>query len=418
MTLTTDETVPATAGEVCERLAAVRGELAALARASFASFTEPDAGVVVAGVEQVTRGVEALQNECAGGIDTGQAWARGGYHSFAMWWSLRTHRRRSTSHAVRMLARDLRQRLPVTSQALSEGRLGAEHARVLARFTKTEAQQAKLADAVMGEDFLVAQASKLGVEDFTTAVKIWATRTDPEAADRNWRDQHAGRELFVSEVLDGTDVRGWLGTEEGAVVAEALNAVIGTPSAGDERTPAQRRADALVHLCRTFLDAGTLQPGARIRPHLAITIDYTTLERLLGATGSACTPRDAFGLPTSPTEPGNNTNTGLGGHGNDANTNTGGTAGGSGANASTSGTAGGSGGGIPGGTGVIPGGLDYSLLAGVAPATFADGTPIPHGQLAKLLCDGEFHRVVFGPGARFWTPGAPSACSRQLRRGR
>src|SRR5690625_6906326 len=46
---------------------------------------------------------------------------------------------------------------------------------------------------------------------------------------------------------------------------------------------------------------------------------------------------------------------------------------------------------------VIPAGIDHDQLGGLAPATFADGTPIPHGQLAKLLCDGEFHRVVFGP---------------------
>src|SRR5690625_7431024 len=46
---------------------------------------------------------------------------------------------------------------------------------------------------------------------------------------------------------------------------------------------------------------------------------------------------------------------------------------------------------------VIPAGIDHDQLGGLAPATFADGTPIPYGQLAKLLCDGEFHRVVFGP---------------------
>ncbi|WP_147918250.1 HNH endonuclease signature motif containing protein [Ruania zhangjianzhongii] len=355
MTLTTDTQIPVTAGQVCERLAGVREELSVLARASFGSFTEADAGVVVAGVEQVTRAVEALQTQCAGGIDSGQAWSRGGYQSFAAWWSLHTHRRRSTSHATRMLARDLRERLPLTAQALTEGQLGLEHARVLARFTKSEGQRAQLEDEAMGEGFLVAAAGRMNAEDFTGVVKTWALRTDPGAGDRNWREQGATRELFVSQVLDGTDIRGWLGTEEGAVINTALDAVIGTPAAGDERTPAQRRADALVHLCRTFLDAGTLQPGARIRPHLAITIDYTTLERLLGATGPTCTPRDAFGQPTL----------------SDANA---------------------SGGGV-----VIPAGLDYDLLRGTAPATFADGTPIPHGQLTKLVCDGEFHRVIFGP---------------------
>lgn len=362
MTLITDTRVPLAAGEMCERLRAVRTELATLAQTAFASFTEPEAGSVVAEVEQVTRGVEALQTQCAGGIDAGQAWAASGYQSFAKWWSLHTHRRRSTSHAARMLARDLRERLPLTARALTQGQLGAEHARVLARFTKSEAQQLQLREESMGEGFLVAQAARMGVEDFTAAVREWATRSDPDAADRNWRDEYASRELFIAPVLDGTDVRGWLGTEEGAVLAEALNAIIGTPSAEDERTPAQRRADALVHLCRVFLDSGTLQPGARIRPHLAITIDYTTLERLINAGNPACLVRDAFGLPTSAVEASN-----------------GGTTPWSGPESA------------------IPAGLDYALLTDVAPGTFADGTPIPHGHLSKLLCDGEFHRVVFGP---------------------
>lgn len=383
MSLIIDETVPTSAGELCERLAGVRAELATLAQASFASFTEPDAGMVVAGVEQVTRGVEALAHECAGGIDTGQAWVRGGHHSFATWWSLHTHRRKATAHRTRMLARDLRQRLPLTARALTEGQLGVEHAQVLARFTKSEAQQAQLLDEGMGEGFLVAQAQKMTVEEFSGVVQRWALRTDPAAADRNWREQNATRELFVSQVLDGTDIRGWLGTEEGAVINEVLDAVIGTPVAGDERTPAQRRADALVHLCRTFLDAGTLQPGARIRPHLAITIDYTTLERLLTATGTGCTTRNAFGLPVPTTGMGAGPHASSGGTRSQHHTGAGG-----------AGNAGGEDG-CPGV--VIPGGIDYGVLAGVAPATFADGTAIPHGQLAKLLCDGEFHRVVFGP---------------------
>ncbi|WP_022916268.1 HNH endonuclease signature motif containing protein [Ruania albidiflava] len=46
---------------------------------------------------------------------------------------------------------------------------------------------------------------------------------------------------------------------------------------------------------------------------------------------------------------------------------------------------------------VIPTTLDLDQLRGVVPGTFSDGTPVPHGQLVKLLCDGELHRVVFGP---------------------
>ncbi|WP_147915755.1 HNH endonuclease [Ruania zhangjianzhongii] len=360
MTLITEPTVPVAADELCDRLGQVRAELAALAQSSFMTFSQEEAASVAGGVEQVTRGVEALQYQCVGGIEAGQAWSASGYRSFARWWTVHTHRKQRTSSAAHLLARDLRDRLPLTADALLEGRLGIEHANAMAAFTKTEAHRQQLLDDGVGEAFLVAEAAKLEADEFARLVKEWATRTDPGAADRSWREQTAQRELFISQVLDGTDIRGWLGAEEGQLVSEALRAVIGTPSVDDERSPAQRRADALVQLCRSHLDSGDLQPGARIRPHIAITVDYATLERLINATrtgGTACSGADAFGLPTTPVTPGNDA-----GHGP-----------------------------------MIPAGLDYDLLVGATPGTFANGTPIPHGQLAKLLCDGEFHRVVFGP---------------------
>src|SRR5699024_3593886 len=362
MTLITDAGVPATAEELCERLGQVSAELSALTQSAFASFGHQEAAAVVAGVERVTRGVEALQHQCAGGIESGKAWNETGYRSFSRWWSVHTHRRQHTSNAIRLLARDLRDRLPLTAAALQAERLGVEHARVLAAYTKTEAQREQLLDEEMGEAFLVAQAAQMDVDVFSRVVKAWAVRTDPEAADRRWREQSAQRELFLSQVLDGTDIRGWLGHEEGQLVEEVLKGIIGVPAAEDERTPAQRRADALVQLCRSHLDAGTVQPGARVRPHIAITVDLATLERLVNATGpgaSTCRQTSAFGGAVPP-----------GGQG------------------------------VPGPSSarvVIPAGIDHDQLGGLAPATFADGTPIPYGQLAKLLCDGEFHRVVFGP---------------------
>ncbi len=359
MTLTTEAGVPVTAEELCERLGQVGAELALLAQSEFASFDHDEVAAVAGGVERVTRGVEALQNQCVGGIESGEAWTATGYRSFSRWWSVHTHRRQQTSNAARLLARDLRDRLPHATEALQAGRLGIEHAKVLARYTKTDAHREQLLDEEMGERFLVDQAARLDADTFTRVVKVWATRSDPQAADRNWREETAKRELFISQVWDGTDIRGWLGHEEGQLIAEALKAIIGVPSADDDRTPAQRRADALVQLCRSHLDSGTSQPGARIKPHIAITVDHDTLERLINATRPlrpACPEADSFGRATSPS------------------------------------AAGGDGSPLQ-----IPAGIDYDLLRGAAPGTFADGTPIPFGQLAKLLCDGEFHRVVFGP---------------------
>ena len=378
MTLTTDAAVPRTAAEIAERLAAVRNELGALARAPFAGLDEPAARVVVTGIEQITRGLEGLQDAAVSGLEAGRAWEGTGYRSFSVWWSAQTHRRTSTARAAQHQARDLREHLPLTAAALEAGRIGGEHVRVLTRFvTKTRAQRDQLRDPEAGEAFLVEQAGRLPVEMYTRLVKEWAVCADPEAADRGWRDEGAREELFLSQVLDGTDLHGWLGLEHGQVVDEALRAATGVPAADDERTPAQRRAGALVHVCRTYLDGGVAQQGARVRPHLAITVDALTLAALVAASrpgGGAA--KDAFGSPTSA---GNGSSDVCG----------------------TEALAGAR----SGGAVVIPGERDVDQLRGVHPASLADGTPIPHGQLAKLLCDGELHRVVFGPDGQILDSG-------------
>ena len=383
MTLTTETGIPETGEHITERLAGVRAELARIAQAPFTQLGHEEACQVASGIEQLTRGVEGLHTAAVGGLAAGTGWAASGYQSFPAFWSAHTHRRKSTSHAAWHQAREMADHLPLTRRAVQAGQIGGEHVKVLTRFaTKTPALRDQLADAEMGEGFLLAQAARMPVELYSRLVKEWAIQADPESADRGWREEGARAEVFLSQVMDVADLRGWLGTEDALVFEEALRAMIGTPAADDQRTMPQRRADALVQLCRSYLDSGQGQPGARIRPHIALTVDYATLAAVLAAIGVSAgapgTGRDAFGLPVP--------------LGNDAAR----LCRRSGQRHSHCET--GDAGDDPGcGRVVISAGLDYELLRGVAPATFADGTPIPHGQLAKLLCDGEFHRVIFGP---------------------
>src|SRR5699024_11587527 len=46
------------------------------------------------------------------------------------------------------------------------------------------------------------------------------------------------------------------------------------------------------------------------------------------------------------------------------------------------------------GSDAIPACMDYAMLHSVAPPLWPDGSPIPPAQATKLLCDGEFHRVM------------------------
>lgn len=98
---------------------------------------------------------------------------------------------------------------------------------------------------------------------------------------------HASRRLHASLTFAGLlAVDGLLDPEGGAVLLTALDA-LSAPTGADPRTPAQRRADALVQLARLGLDSGGLPESGTERPHLAVTVDVASLRGEPGAPGGA-----------------------------------------------------------------------------------------------------------------------------------
>ena len=81
-------------------------------------------------------------------------------------------------------------------------------------------------------------------------------------------------------------LRGALDPESAAVVRAALDALSTPAGPTDERTPAQRRADALVEMARRTLDAGDLPETGAERPHLTVTVPLASL------TGASRVPAD------------------------------------------------------------------------------------------------------------------------------
>lgn len=398
MRSTTRHGIPTGGAEIADRLRSVRAELDLIARASCSELDCEESAQVAREVEMTTRACESLTNASVAGLEAAGSWAQSGARTFATWWTSTTHRRTSTSRAHLTTARRVRDDLPATARALAAGRIGGEHVQVLTRkATRTQALRDQLADRQMGEDFLVEQAERLPVEAFSRVVAAWAIRADPEAADRAWRDQGDAEEVHLSPTLDGYALGGWLSTEHGRVLDEAMRAVIGVPSAGDQRRPSQRRAGALVHLARRALDAGELQPTARVRPHIAVTIDASTLESLIAAQNPACDDTTAHTGPSGT----------VGAAGPNGTSRTAGTSGTSGTS-HTSGSSHTSGTRPTGDPTLFPGDFDATLLAGTEPARWSDGSPISHGHAAKLLCNGEFHRVVFGPEGQILDSGRTS----------
>jgi hypothetical protein len=87
---------------------------------------------------------------------------------------------------------------------------------------------------------------------------------------------------------------GDLDPETGETLLSALQAVLDAEArsgAADDRTPAQRRADALGEICRQWLDRSDRPSVAGERPHVTVTVDAAALA---GSAGPASHP-----LPTS-----------------------------------------------------------------------------------------------------------------------
>jgi hypothetical protein len=102
----------------------------------------------------------------------------------------------------------------------------------------------------------------------------------PDAAAAAAEQAHERRRLSVSETFEGmTAVDGMLDPEGGALLRSALAPLAAPAGPDDRRTPAQRRADALVELARRQLDGAALPIVGGERPHLTVIVGLDTLQR-------------------------------------------------------------------------------------------------------------------------------------------
>jgi hypothetical protein len=129
------------------------------------------------------------------------------------------------------------------------------------------------------EAALVPALAPLSVVDTVAAMRDWQARAEavldrPEPPDEPTRNLHLSATLDGRWALDGS-----LDVDSGQVVAAALRmAATGDGHADEHRTPGQRRADALVDVCRHFLDHQQARAGGRHRPHINIVIPAEALD--------------------------------------------------------------------------------------------------------------------------------------------
>lgn len=126
----------------------------------------------------------------------------------------------------------------------------------------------------------------LFVRDLRRAIAYWSQLADAECAEREAERAYQLRRLHVSPTLGGmVRVDGDLDPESGQLLLSALHAVMDAEarsvegSAGVRATAAQRRADAIAEICRSYLARTDRPEIAGERPHVLLTVDLEVLER-------------------------------------------------------------------------------------------------------------------------------------------
>src|SRR5438874_924135 len=200
-------------------------------------------------------------------------------HSTAAWLKRRVRLAPNAASEQVRVARQL-DRHPEAGRAFAAGEVGFAHAQVITRVLEdAPAEVAREAEPALVEAARRTDPHRLGM-----ATRHLRHTFAPEAALDEAKHNHERRRLHISESMDGVYyLDGVLDTEGGAVLRTALDAVMGPPAKDDDRTPAQRRADALTDLARRQLDSGELPVVGGQRPHITLTADVTTLAKLPGS---------------------------------------------------------------------------------------------------------------------------------------
>ena len=208
-------------------------------------------------------------------IDRRRLFERDGHLSAASWLSARFHVAWGAARGEAKLARALEE-MPRTRKALEGGSISMSAAKVLVAardqdpdtFERTEEQ-------------LVEAAEIHSMNDLRRIAAYWRQQTERAAAADGVEALRSRRRLHASvSFLGMVRLDGDLDPGTGETLLTALQAVLDAEvrsTAGDDRTPAQRRADARGEICRQWLDRSDRPTVAGERPHVTVTVDARML---------------------------------------------------------------------------------------------------------------------------------------------
>jgi Domain of unknown function (DUF222)/HNH endonuclease len=168
------------------------------------------------------------------------------------------------------LARKLEQ-LPATAAAFGRGEISRQHAMAIAdAYTPERASALEQIEAQ-----LVDVARLTHPRNLRAVVRHYADALDGDGGAASDEAQHARRRLPMSSTMDDAVIGEFrFYGADGEIVLTAVKAEEERDRVpNDTRSPAQRRADAFVNLCRRDLDNGNCGSSRKVRPHVTIVDD-------------------------------------------------------------------------------------------------------------------------------------------------
>ena len=236
-----------------------------------------------ADIKRIRAVIDRVEAQCARRVevfDRSRGYASTPDSSTVNWLRNQCHMSGATADKHVKLARQLPD-LDETQKALESGQIGIEHALEIARATDD------LGIAAEGE--LLAAAERNDPAELRQAAREIRHRVDADGLARLAMEQHRKRRLHLYNLPDGMlGVDGALPPAGGAALRIALDAIVGVPPKGDDRTQQQRQADALMLLCRRQLDSGSLPSRAGRKPHLTVVVQAETGAARLEGAGPIC----------------------------------------------------------------------------------------------------------------------------------
>ena len=161
--------------------------------------------------------------------------------------------------------------LPFVDKAVTGGDISLDQARVMVNLPDHLSE-----DLARDEVTLVNAVAPLSVADTRRVVEYWRAAVEGPGYETTAAELEARRYLHASKTFEGmVKIDGLLAPAAGDLFLTALRAATPPPGPEELRRPAQRRADALADLCRSFLDSG--EASGTEKPHVVVMTDVDAL---------------------------------------------------------------------------------------------------------------------------------------------